>query len=73
MILFRNLCLDFLIFMIVYVKVKNMVKYFIFMVSILNIRCILDICWRKKVNFLENFWFLKKIKYVGVFCYIFEK
>lgn len=73
MILFRNLCLDFLIFMIVYVKVKNMVKYFIFMVSILNIRCILDICCRKKVNFLENFWFLKKIKYVGVFCYIFEK
>lgn len=73
MILFRNLCLDFLIFMIVYVKVKNMVKYFIFMVSIMNIRCILDICWRKKVNFLENFWVLKKIKYVGVFCYIFEK
>lgn len=73
MILFRNLCLDFLIFMIVYVRVKNMVKYFIFMVSIMNIRCILDICWRKKVNFLENFWVLKKIKNVGVFCYIFEK
>lgn len=50
-----------------------MAKYFIFMASILNTRCILDTCRRKKANFQENLRFLKKTKYVGVSCYTFEK
>lgn len=44
----RNSCSDFPISMIVHVKVKNMAKYFILMASILNTRCILDTCRRKK-------------------------
>lgn len=50
-----------------------MAKYFIFMASILNTRCILDTCRRKKANSLENLRVLKKTKNVGVSCYTFEK